>query len=175
MPSGKTHDAITILLAVPTHAATYVVTEDLWLSSVVFCGFIFGGLMFGPDLDTGSTQYGRWSIFRFFWFPYRTFFKHRSRWSHGFVFGTVLRLVYFMGVVSCVAFLTAYFYTAYRGGELPGISDLARVWAQLRVYSDRLLGELGLAGLFFGMWLGAASHTLTDIAGTYVKTGKARL
>ena len=175
MPSGKTHDAITVLLAVPTFAAAYVVTGDLWLSSVVFCGFIFGGLMFGPDLDTGSSQYGRWSMFRFFWFPYRNFFKHRSRWSHGLIFGTVLRVIYFMGVVTCVAFIVAYVYTAHVGGSLPGVSDFARVWAQLRTHSDRLLGEYGLAGLFVGMWLGAASHTLTDIAGTYVKTGKAGL
>ena len=175
MPSGKTHDAITVLMAVPAFASAYAITGDLWLSSVVFGGFIFGGLMFGPDLDTGSTQYGRWSVFRWFWFPYRTFFRHRSRWSHGLVFGTVLRVVYFMGVLTCGAFAVTYFYTAYSGGELPGISDLARVWAQLRVYADRVLGQYGVAGLFIGMWLGAASHTITDIAGTYVKTGRARL
>lgn len=175
MPSGKTHDAITVLLAAPAFAAAYVVTGGLWLSSVVSCGFIFGGLMFGPDLDTGSTQYGRWSMFRFFWSPYRNFFKHRSRWTHGLIFGTVLRVIYFMGVITCGTFLLAWIYAAYLGGEVPSSSDFAHGWAQLRVYSNRLLGEYGLAGLFVGMWLGAASHTLTDIAGTYIKTGRAGL
>ena len=175
MPSGKTHDAITVLLAVPAFAAAYAVTGDLRLSAVVFGGFIFGGLMFGPDLDTGSTQYGRWSVFRFFWFPYRNFFTHRSRWTHGLVFGTVFRVIYFMGVATCVAFILTWIYATYLGGEFLGTSDLARVWAQLRVSTDRVLGEYGLAGLFVGMWLGAASHTLTDIAGTYIKTGRAGL
>jgi len=175
MPSGKAHDAITVLLTVPAFAVSYATTRDAWLSAIVAGGFIFGGLMFGPDLDTGSTQYGRWSVFRVLWFPYRNFFRHRSRWSHGLVFGTILRVIYFMGVVTCAAFVIAYAYGAYAGGELPGFSDLAHVWAQVRVYAERLLGEYGIVGLFVGMWSGAASHTLTDIAGTFVKTGRARL
>ncbi|HKP68008.1 MAG TPA: DUF2227 family putative metal-binding protein, partial [Pyrinomonadaceae bacterium] len=101
--------------------------------------------------------------------------RHRSRWSHGLVFGTILRVIYFMGVLTCAAFALAYLYGAYAGGRLPGISDLSSVWAQVRVYSESLLGEYGIVALFVGMWLGAASHTITDIAGTYVKTGRARL
>lgn len=175
MPNGKAHDTITVLLGIPAFAVSYAATTDVWLSLVVTGGFIFGGLMFGPDLDTGSTQYGRWAVFKFIWLPYRTFFKHRSRWSHGLVFGTVLRVIYFMGAVTCITFLVAYFYTAYDGGEVPGASDFARVWAQLRVFADRVLGHYGLAGLFIGVWSGAASHTLTDIAGTYVRTGRVGL
>lgn len=175
MPSGKTHDAITVLLAVPVGIAAYAATGELRLPLIVVAGFIFGGLMFGPDLDTASSQYGRWWVFRILWFPYRHFFKHRSRWSHGLVFGTLLRVVYFFGVVTCVAFLGAYLYATYLGGELPAVSDLAHVWATVRSYADRLLGEYGIVGLFAGMWLGAASHIIADLAGTFVKTGRARL
>jgi uncharacterized metal-binding protein len=175
MPSGRTHDAVTILLAVPACAAAFAVTQDWRLSLFVVIGFLFGGLMFGPDLDTGSTQYSRWRVFKFLWFPYRNFFKHRSRWSHGLIFGTLLRVVYFMGVATCVAFVSAYIYTTYLGGRLPSIWEFPQVWGQLRSHTDRLFGQYAVVGIFIGMWLGAASHTITDIAGTYVKTGRARL
>ena len=175
MPSGKTHDAITTLLAIPAGAAALAVTHDWKLSMIVAIGFLFGGLMFGPDLDTGSTQYSRWRVLRFLWFPYRNFFKHRSRWSHGLIFGTLLRVVYFMGVVTSLAFLVTYFYATYLGGRLPSVWEFPQVWTYLRSYTDRILGDYGVVGLFIGMWLGAASHTITDIAGTYVKTGRARL
>jgi uncharacterized metal-binding protein len=172
MPSGKTHDAITLLLAAPAAAIAFVLTRDFWLTSLVAGGFLFGGLMFGPDLDTASRQYSRWKFARFLWFPYRTFFKHRSRWSHGLIFGTLLRVVYFMGVTTCLGFGLMYFYSAYLGGELPGLWKFTSVWASLRDNSDRLLGFYGIPALFIGMWSGAASHTFTDIAGSYVKTGR---
>jgi uncharacterized metal-binding protein len=88
------------------------------------------------------------------------------------VFGTFLRVVYFMGAATCLAFLSTYVYTIITGGELPAIWDFPRVWARLRQYSDTALGPYGLLGLFIGMWLGAASHTFTDLAGSYVKTGR---
>ena len=173
MPSGKTHDAITIILAAPLLGVTFLMTRDPWLSVVVAVGFLFGGFMFGPDLDTASKQYSRWKIFKLLWFPYRSFFKHRSRWSHGLVVGTLLRVIYFMGVATCVAFLCTYAYTIiFTGGDLPAIWDFPRVWARLRQYSDSALGPYGLLGLFIGMWFGAASHTFTDLAGSYVKTGR---
>jgi len=172
MPSGKTHDAVTLILAVPIFGAAYVVTADVWLAGVAAIGFLFGGFMFGPDLDTGSTQYSRWKFLRILWFPYRSFFKHRSRWSHGMIFGTFLRVVYFMGVSTCAAILLAYLYTTYAGGSLPSVWEFSRVWGNVRVYSDHLLGPWGVAALFAGMWGGAASHTFTDMAGTYIKTGR---
>lgn len=175
MPSGTTHDAITLALTAPAFALTYAAAADLWLATVVAVGFLFGGLMFGPDLDTASKQYSRWRFLRVLWFPYRNFFRHRSRWSHGLVFGTLLRVVYFMGIATCIAFLATYIYTAYAGGKLPGIWEFARVWTRLREYTDLALGAYGAAALFIGMWIGAASHTFTDLAGSYVRTGRTGL
>ena len=172
MPSGKTHDAITFILSAPTFGAAFLAAGDLWLAGIVAAGFLFGGLMFGPDLDTVSKQYSRWGFLKILWFPYRSFFKHRSRWSHGLLFGTFLRVVYFMGVATCLGFLIAYAYTSFSGATLPGMLDLARAWARLRLFSDGALGTYGLVGLFVGMWIGAASHTFTDLAGSYVKTGR---
>lgn len=175
MPSGRTHDAITVLLAAPVFGVGFLATGSSWLAGIAAIGFLFGGLMFGPDLDIASKQYSRWKFLKGMWFPYRNFFKHRSRWSHGLIFGTLLRVVYFMGVATLIAFVAVYVYSTIIGGQLPALWDFPRVWARLRQYSDSLLGAYGSIGLFVGMWLGAASHTFTDLAGSYVKTGRARL
>lgn len=172
MPSGKTHDAITFILAAPTFAMAYAATRNVATSVVVTAAFLFGGLMFGPDLDTFSKQYSRWSILRFLWFPYRSFFKHRSRWSHGLVFGTFFRVVYFMGVVSLAAFLVIFAATGYFGGTVPDLDAFARTWQMIGDYTRANFGSNALIALFVGMWIGAASHTFTDMAGSYVKTGR---
>ncbi|MCA1643079.1 MAG: metal-binding protein [Acidobacteria bacterium] len=110
MPSGKTHDAITVLLAVPTFVAAWGVTGSLVLAGVVTAATLFGGLMFGPDLDIQSRQYTRWGVLRFLWLPYKMLFRHRSRWSHGIVFGTLIRVVYFVGVLALIASVAFYVY-----------------------------------------------------------------
>src|SRR5437868_15163848 len=121
MPSARTHDAITFLLAAPTFAAAYVVTKNVTASLTVAAAFVFGGLMFGPDLDTVSRQYSRWAFLRGLWLPYRTFFKHRSRFTHGLIFGAFLRVFYFCGVLTLVGFIVAYGFAAYSGCHAPGI------------------------------------------------------
>lgn len=172
MPSGKTHDAVTFLFAAPVFAATWKITESVSLASVVASTFLFGGLMFGPDLDTISKQYARWSFFRFLWLPYRAFFKHRSRWSHGLVFGTFLRVVYFVGALTLFSFLAAYVLAIYTGGDLPRLAGFAATWRQIGNSVRANFGEYVFVAVFIGLWLGAASHTLTDIAGSFVKTGR---
>jgi uncharacterized metal-binding protein len=172
MPSGKTHDAVTLLLAVPAFAAAYAATRSFSASMVVAVAFIFGGLMFGPDLDTVSRQYSRWSVFRLLWFPYKSFFKHRSRFSHGLIFGAFFRAVYFMGILTLAAFVAAYIYATYSGGKLPGLLDFAHIWQSVGDFTRAQCGEHFLLMLFIGLWLGAASHTFTDMAGSFIKTGR---
>ncbi|MGQ0540214.1 MAG: metal-binding protein [Blastocatellia bacterium] len=172
MPSGRTHDAITVLLAVPVAVAALLVSGTPSIAAVATAAFLFGGLMFGPDLDTTSRQYSRWGPLRLLWFPYRSFFKHRSRFSHGLVFGALFRVSYFMGVVSVAVFGAVYAATAFSGGNLTDIPDLAHSWLAIGEYTRRYAGEYSLAAFFAGTWLGAASHTFTDIAGSYIKTGR---
>ena len=172
MPSGKTHDAITFFLVAPTFGATWKLTESLPLALIVTAAFTFGGLMFGPDLDTHSKQYTRWSIFCYLWYPYQAFFKHRSRWSHGLIFGTLLRVVYFMGAMTLLSFLVVFLITLYTGGELPNLMEFVKAWQNVGEYIRADLGESIFLYVFVGLWLGAASHTLTDIAGSFVKTGR---
>ena len=128
--------------------------------------------MFGPDLDTMSKQYTRWGIFRSIWYPYQAFFSHRSRWSHGLIFGTLLRVIYFMGVLTLLAFLFVYIYESYTGGTLPDLFEMTKTWGLIGNYVRTNFGEYVFPSLFAGLWLGAASHTLTDMAGSFIKHGR---
>jgi uncharacterized metal-binding protein len=172
MPSGRTHDAITILLAAPVAGAAWAATGEVGTTAVLTASFLFGGLMFGPDLDTVSKQHPRWGIFRIIWSPYRACFRHRSRWSHGLLFGTLIRVVYFLGVLTVVSFGAAYALAAYSGGDLPRIAESMSAW---RLIGDAIRLNLGIYAMpaaFVGMWSGAASHTITDLTGSYIKTGR---
>jgi uncharacterized metal-binding protein len=176
MPSAKAHDAITVLLAIPIFGVAWAVSGSLIAAAIISVTSLFGGLIFGPDLDTYSKQYTRWGIFRIIWFPYRSFFKHRSRWTHGILFGTLLRTIYLMGMLTVAAFLVACASAIYTNGNFPDIVSISGEWQRLGEFTSAYLGVyLGqhFAWLvFLGLWLGGVSHSLTDIAGTYVKTGK---
>ena len=172
MPSGHAHDAITILLAAPAAIVTYVITRDLVMSVTVASAFIFAGVMFGPDLDTKSKQYSRWGPVRLIWMPYRTIFRHRSRWSHGLIFGTLFRVVYFIGAATLVGFAAWFGYSMLTTGEMPDLFAFLRGWERVGSLSNQVSAGEMLGAIFVGMWAGAASHTLTDIAITYVKTGR---
>ena len=108
MPSGKTHDAVTVILAAPTFVAAWGLSGSLALALLATCAMLFGGFMFGPDLDIQSRQYTRWGLFRFLWLPYRMLFRHRSRWSHGIIFGTLIRFIYFAAVIAVVVLAGVY-------------------------------------------------------------------
>jgi len=172
MPSGRTHDLLTIALAIPAAAAAYAATSSLPRTAVFAVAFVFGGLMFGPDLDTRSKQYARWGIFRILWFPYRKFFKHRSRFSHGLILGTAIRVIYFMGVSSLVLIAGSWVYAAIAGGKIISMDEFVEVWSSIGRFVREHVGDGILLTIFLGLWLGAASHTFTDLAGTYIKTGR---
>jgi uncharacterized metal-binding protein len=172
MPSGHTHDAVTFLLTAPIGAVVWKFTDNIPLVAIVTLAFLFGGLMFGPDLDTHSKQYTRWGIFRNLWYPYQKFFKHRSRWSHGLIFGTLLRVIYFIGVLTLLSFLITFLYCIYLGGDIPHLFEFTKSWQQIGEFIRISFGEYAFYAGFTGLWLGAASHTLADIIGTFLKTGK---
>ena len=172
MPNGKTHDAITFLLAAPTFVLAWRVTDNIPLATVTTAAFLFGGLMFGPDLDTQSIQYTRWGIFRFLWFPYKVVFPHRSRWSHGLIFGTLIRVIYFAGVMTLFFALIFYFAALLRHAAPPNLLQIRETWENFGNWTRQNIGEYALLASLIGLWWGAASHTLTDVAGTFIKTGK---
>jgi uncharacterized metal-binding protein len=171
LPSGKTHDAITIILAAPTFVAAWGLSGSLGLSVLTTLAMLFGGFMFGPDLDIQSRQYTRWGLFRFLWLPYRMLFKHRSRWSHGIIFGTLIRVIYFAAVIALLTVTAIYLRAALTGGALPTLAQFAEAWRAIEASASSGLGRHALWAILAGLWWGAASHTLTDVAWSVMRKG----
>jgi uncharacterized metal-binding protein len=156
LPSGRTHDRVTLwslpLIAGGTLYATARADLAFWVSG----GFLFSGLIFGPDLDLYSFHYKRWGKLRWLWRPYQQAIKHRSIWSHGPIVGTIGRILY----LSLWLGLVGLFYLAinqlaggqtYTGSQL---LDFARhsIESNFPVY----------LALFCGLELGAMSHYVSD-------------
>ena len=171
MPSGKTHDAITIILSAPTFLAAWGLTGSMALAVLATAAMLFGGLMFGPDLDIQSRQYTRWGVFRFLWLPYRMMFRHRSRWSHGIIFGTLIRVIYFAVVLALIVAGAVYLRAALVGGAPPGLDELAQAWRAIEANVRANVGRHAVWAGLAGLWWGAASHTLTDVAWSVLRKG----
>jgi uncharacterized metal-binding protein len=77
-----------------------------------------------------------------------------------------------MGVLTLIAFLIAYGFAAYSGDKVPALDDVARMWKPIGDLVRANLGQRFLITVFFGLWFGAASHTFTDLAGSFIKTGR---
>ena len=164
MPSGKTHDRVTLLLALPTFALACFVTGSLLLAALVTGTTLWGGLMFGPDLDTQSLQYARWGVFRFLWYPYRVVFRHRSRWSHGLLFSTLIRVLYFAGILTLIFTAAVYLRTVLTGGgTTPSLQMIIGEWQTLARHIESYVGRHGVWAMLVGLWWGAASHTIIDV------------
>ena len=172
MPSGKTHDFITLLLAAPTFALAWGMTRSLALAAVVTAATLFGGLMFGPDLDIQSRQYTRWGPLRFIWWPYKVVFRHRSRLTHGIILGTLIRVLYFAGMLALLLAAAFYLYMTCAVGRPPDPSEFLAACrgfeAGLRWHGA--LKQLALA-TFAGLWWGAATHTLADVVWSMLRKG----
>src|SRR2546423_7427071 len=171
MPSGKTHDAITFILAAPTFAIAWGLSGSIALAMVATCAMLFGGLMFGPDLDIQSRQYARWGVFRFLWLPYRKMFRHRSRWSHGIIFGTLIRVLYFVAVLAIIVSVAVYLRAVLVHGVQPTFDDMAQAWRAIESGVKQGLGQHAVWAGLAGLWWGAASHTLTDVAWSVMRKG----
>jgi uncharacterized metal-binding protein len=164
MPSGRTHDRITLWLLPWVVGLSLLITRRAELTLLMAGGFLFSGLMFGPDLDIYSIQYQRWGVLRLIWWPYRSLLRHRSWLSHGPIVGTTLRIVYFL------AFLL------FLGGIILGIVQLiwgtAANWLELGKKLVLLLVKQYphyLIALGVGLELGSLSHALSDSLGSSLK------
>jgi uncharacterized metal-binding protein len=157
MPSGRTHDRITLISLPPLVVLTYILTRRgewlLWFSGA----YLFSGLMFGPDLDIYSLQYKRWGIIRWIWLPYQSYFKHRSFFSHGFLVGTIIRLMYLLIIILILAIF--------------GVAIGQLIWGfnwnwrnvvenSFNLLKNKYFGEAIVT--FIGLELGAMSHSLSD-------------
>jgi uncharacterized metal-binding protein len=168
MPSGRTHDRITYLSLPVIAGLTYLLTRQGDLTLMVTGGYLFSGLMFGPDLDIYSIQYKRWGILRWLWLPYQSYLKHRSFLSHGFLVGTIVRLLYLGTILSLAAIPIL---------TLAQLGGFNWNWQNFR---DKTLPLLlnqyfyQAFALFVGLELGAMSHAISDHFGTLLKRSQSK-
>ena len=140
MSSGRIHDRVTFLCSPVVFCLGFLISPQV--AMIVTLSFLFSGLMFNGDLDLHSDIYKRWGPLRFLWLPYRRF-GHRSKWTHGFLRGTLIRLMW-VGWIPIVAL-------SFCGVDV--LSFLNLYWREV------LWGLLGLE-------IGAMSHTIMDLSST---------
>ncbi|GAB4320028.1 MAG: hypothetical protein OHK0047_02410 [Leptolyngbyaceae cyanobacterium] len=174
MPSGQTHDSITLWSLPLVAGLTFERTRSTSLTLMISGSFLFSGLMFGPDLDTYSRQFKRWGILRWIWLPYRRSMRHRSFLSHGPIVGTIVRVIYLFSwvaaAVGVIALVSAIAYGA--AGEIAQWTQWAQqYWTLGLEVSGRSLLQYGpeLFALMIGLELGAMSHSLSDWIGSWHK------
>jgi uncharacterized metal-binding protein len=160
MPSGATHDRITLISLPIVSGLTLLISSSASITLSLAGSFLFSGLMFGPDLDIYSVQFKRWGMLRWIWRPYQKSMRHRSWFSHGPIIGTLVRLVY-LGCWVALGFVI------YNG---VAILNHWTFWSwdsiqhQIRLFALQYYGQ-GLA-ILAGLELGALSHSGSDAIGS---------
>ena len=167
MPSGRTHDSITLWCLPLVAGISLERTQNPGLTLLVSGGFLFGGLMFGPDLDIYSQQFKRWGVLRWIWLPYQRSLRHRSVWSHAPIVGTLGRIGYLLAWLLGLGVLLI-LSSAVLSQVSGGIADW-RVLAQQMLVDSRISIEQSLGqrwpewlALAIGLELGAVLHSASD-------------
>ena len=164
MPSGITHDRITLWTLPWIVGITYGFTRNGEVTLILSGGFLFSGLMFGPDLDIHSIQYKRWGFLKGIWLPYRNLFRHRSLFSHGLIIGTCVRVLYLFFILAFISiFAVAIAQLCF--GFTWNWQDFAR--QRFYLVTHQYLEET--IALFLGLELGAMSHTISDLISSHYK------
>jgi uncharacterized metal-binding protein len=166
MPSGRTHDHITSVCAPVVLVGSLALWQRADVTLTATFAFVAAGLMFGPDLDIYSNQVKRWGPLQIIWRPYQRMIPHRSVWSHGFLLGTAVRLLYLLLWLLALALVLGAIATGLewlagrsspvlaREGAAQAIAGLRWLWQEeRRIWIWSLLG---------GLEVGAASHYGAD-------------
>jgi uncharacterized metal-binding protein len=164
MPSGMTHDRITLWTLPWVASISYGLTRNGDLTLLVSGGFLFSGLMFGPDLDINSIQLQRWGLLRGIWLPYRKLLRHRSLFSHGPIIGTCIRVLYLLIFVAGIAIFIVAIAQVLLGFSWNWQDFVAEKFYLLTHHRDR-----ETMALFMGLELGAMSHSISDWIGSNSK------
>jgi uncharacterized metal-binding protein len=174
MPSGRTHDRITLWILPLLAGATFGLTQRPELTILITAGFLFGGLMFGPDLDIHSTQYKRWGGLRWIWLPYRQAMHHRSLLSHGLVIGTLGRVLYLAIWLGLGLHLGLIAVAIGHHCLNPRVD-----WPMFALQSSQTITQTTLTAIYqhpleslaalIGLELGAMSHIMADTIGSSYK------
>ncbi len=170
MPSGRTHDSITLWSLPLIAGSTFALTHSGNLTLLLSGGFLFSGLMFGPDLDIHSQQYRRWGVLRWMWLPYRKSMRHRSLLSHGIVIGTIGRVVY-LGLWGLGFAGLGILVSAIAQSQTDWSAIAQRNLSTLFQFLIDAIKNYSMEGIFLliGFELGALSHSLSDWMGSAIK------
>lgn len=166
MPSGQTHDRITLWSLPVVTGLAIAFTRSSNLTLLISGGFLFSGLMLSPDLDLNSRPFKRWGWLRWIWIPYQKSMRHRSVFSHGPIIGTTLRVLYLVCWVAWFGLLILL------GVQL--VLELSFSWQGFAEAVGRILIDYWteLSALFVGLELGAMSHSLSDWTNSAYKKRK---
>ena len=169
MPSGRTHDRVTLWTLPWIVGFSYLLTRSGELTLIVAGAFLFSGLMFGPDLDIYSVQYQRWGVLRWIWLPYQSLLRHRSFLSHGLIIGTVFRLFYLSSILTFLAVI--------------GVTISQLVWRfnwNLQQFLPQIIQLirsqylLEVIACLVGLEVGAMSHSISDWLGSTCQRSQKR-
>jgi len=169
MPNARAHDTITYAIIPFTFLAAEIYWGNLATSAIATVAMLFSGLMFGPDLDLDSKPYRRWGPLKFLWKPYQVALPHRSKFSHGPILGTVIRIVYFLIVFS--VFTATVLYIRHRFVNVQQTTwqgEFDVVKADLFTFLNETDPKY-LWGAFGGLVVGALAHTTADIVWSAIK------
>lgn len=157
MPSGITHDRITLWSLPIIAGISYGLCRDGELTLILCGGFLFSSFMFGPDLDIHSIQYQRWGYLRIIWLPYRQCLRHRSWLSHGIIIGTCLRILYLLSVIAFISIFIVAIAQLFWGFAWNWHDFVKLQWQRLVTYYPQ---ETMI--ILLGLELGALIHSLSD-------------
>jgi uncharacterized metal-binding protein len=161
MPSGKTHDKLTVVTAVLSLPIWYLAApaQDLSSYAAGLAGYVVSGFYLSGDLDTRSAPLRRWGPFQFIWYPYQRLVPHRSWLSHGIGIGPIVRTFYLAAAVWVLARALLYLIDEWIV-PVDRNAVLARFAIGLAtlVWRHPIWAEWALAGLI----LGGVTHTIAD-------------
>lgn len=167
MPSGRTHDRITLWSLPIVAGLSFGLVRSTHLTLFVSGAFLFSGLMFGPDLDINSRQFQRWGWFRWLWRPYQTSLNHRSFLSHGPLIGTALRVLY-LATWLVAPIVLGWVTDTILGLEWSILGFLESGWRSLGEHHTEVFA------LLVGLELGAMSHSVSDWSSSAYKRFKTK-
>lgn len=165
MPNARTHDVITVVTGIALAPVSYVAlvaqgqpptvssVDSLWLVGA----HLLSGIMFSPDLDIDSAIDNRWGIFYWIWRPYMWLTPHRRWFSHGLILPPLLRLLYFVTVLTLL-FISIAWLLGQLGIVVPNYHLYAADYLVALVY--RYPREAWFCVL--GFITGGAAHSIAD-------------
>jgi len=162
LPNAATHDAITLVTGVAgTAIAWNLDLPDFGVvnASVLLGSYILSGLLFSPDLDLHSRPYTRWRWLRWIWLPYRRMAGHHRSWiSHSLIWGPLIRILYFMCIMTLLSLGVLMLLGLLMPIDPTGSMEqfMYDVWVWISLHPSTV--GYALAGFF----LGSASHVIAD-------------